>query len=903
MLQFGAFVLHRERMQLEENGQPVRLGSRAFELLLALVERAGEVVSHEELVARVWPTTVVEDTNLRVHIAALRKALRDGEGGTRCIANVPGRGYSFVLPVQAVAALPAPVLSPPDARPPHNLPERLTRAIGREAVVAELAARVQRRRLVTLVGPGGMGKTTVAIAVAEQCLPAFAHGARFVDLSPLSDPRLVPLALGRSLGAELPRDDPWPALRACLRDSRLLIVLDNCEHLVEAAAGLVEFVLRAAPGVHLLATSREPLDAEGEWTQRLQALALPDPAQQLDRAQTLAFPAVELFVERAAARSDSFDLAAEDLPDLRRLCRQLDGMPLAIELAAARVDGLGLRALAARLDDLFRLLNRGRRTAQPRHQTLQALLDWSHALLAPQEQVVLRRLSVFRASFTRLSAARVAACEQVPPQHVEDSLESLVAKSLVAAEPDGGSVRFRMLYTTRDYAAARLADAGEGGQLARRHALHFVDQLQQGYEDMDSMSTAGWLNCQGRMVDDVRAALSWAFSDAGDLEIGIELAAAAMHFMLFGAHEHPVPELERVHAQVSAMDPPRPLLELQLCAALCIAKGVTDSRTDESEPALLRRTSELAAQVAAPRHLIPLLHGMCTHAMGRGDYPALETVIERVRQLAQGPSEPLAVLLADRFHAMSRHYLGDHHHAQVHAQRVLEHPATHPHRHLVGQVPQAASMRALLARMHWLQGDGERAVRMADEALALCAGEHPVALSLTLATCALPIALWRGERARAEALTERLQAHASRHSQAKWLSWARNYRFVLRLQAAGAARPQLLATWAWPDNAMERDILPTFDEDLLHPATLQRVEGGVVGWCAPEVLRVAALQAWRHDPQVPPADVEALLNRSLQAARSQGAKAWERRTADSLARLWRLQGRETEAAALLASLA
>ncbi len=904
-LRFGPFVLHRSRMLLEEGGVPVRLGSRAFELLVALVERAGETVSRDELVARVWPTTVVEDTNLRVHIGALRKALRDGADGARYISNVPGRGYSFVMPVTALEPTPEPAR--PAATPgapapdrPHNLPVRLTRPIGRAAIVAQLAARLEQRRLVSIIGAGGMGKTTVAVAVAEQRLAAYEHGARFVDLAPLSDPGQVPTALGQALGLGVSPEDPWPGLQAHLRDCRMLLVLDNCEHVIDGAARLAEFVLRAADGVQILATSREALAAEGEWVHRLAPLELPDPALPLDREGALGFAAMALFVERASARSDAFELLPEDVPALRRLCHLLDGMPLAIELAAGRVDAFGLPGLAARLDDVFRLLTQGRRTALPRHRTLEALLTWSHDLLTTEERVLLRRLSVFRAGFTMRCAAQVVTDETLPPALVEDAMTSLVAKSLLAVEPDVGGLRYRLLHTTRTYAAARLVQAGERPAFARRHARHFAAELQQAYVEMDSVSTPDWLRRQRHLFDDVHAALNWAFGEDDDLEVGIALAGGTVDFLLLGPLGTHVPELERARRRVAAMVPPQPALELQVGAALCITDALFGEVLGPGGPmaAIFQRTVELARELGSSQPLVRVLHGLCSSAMGRGDYPTLDATARHIRQLARDPSDPLAVLLADRFRAMSCHYLGDQRTARTLAEAVRDHPSPNPHRHFVGLVPRQVSMGCLLARMHWLRAESDQALQAVDEVLERTDGEHPFALVMALATAVLPITLWRGERARARTLTERLMEVATRNALPKWQSWAHNYRFVLRLADSGRERQALLDNFRWPSNAMELDILSTFDEDLVSPGTAQRVADGTVGWCAAEVLRAQALVRWRRDPLQAPA-AQALLERSLQIARTQQALAWELRSATTLAALWQAQGQVVPARDLL----
>jgi DNA-binding winged helix-turn-helix (wHTH) protein len=395
---------------LLEADRPVRLGSRAFQILIALVERPGELVSKEELIARVWPNTVVEEASVRVHVAALRRILGDGQAGNRYVATIPGRGYCFVAPVSQSdgSSGPAEVLHASTDAPEHSLPAPLTRMVGREAIADDLAAQLLRERLITLVGPGGIGKTTVAVAVAQRLSNSYDDGVRFVDLVPLADPLLVQSAVASTLGLPVRSENSLPSLLAFLKEKRMLLVLDNCEHVIEPVAAFAAQVLAIAPGVHIFATSREPLFVSGERVKRLSPLPFPL-SPNPTAAEAMTSPAVQLFVERAAASIDGFELRSTDVPTVVEICRRLDGIPLAIELAAACVDVFGVRGLASGLDDRFRLLTRGRRTALPRHRTLAAVLDWSYGLLAEPERAILRRLSIFAGDFTLESASAVAA--------------------------------------------------------------------------------------------------------------------------------------------------------------------------------------------------------------------------------------------------------------------------------------------------------------------------------------------------------------------------------------------------------------------------------------------------------------------------------------------------------------
>src|ERR1700674_3429373 len=390
---FGPFRLLVAQRLLLEGDRPVRLGSRALDILIALVERPGESVIKHELMALVWPDTVVEEGNLKVHVAGLRRVLGDGRGGTRYLINVPGRGYRFVAPVtisdeSGLLAMDFATASR------HNLPVKLTRLIGRREIIDNLAQQLSMQRLLTIVGSGGIGKTAVALDVAEETLFSYAHGAWLIDLARIAEPRLVPTALASALGREVRSNDPLPSLIASLRDKQMLLVLDNCEHVINAAATMATEVLKGAHAVRILATSREPLRLEGEQVHRLPPLESPTQSAGLSANEALRFPAVQLFAECAAATVNDFKVTDENAASVAHICRELDGIPLAIEFAAARVDALGIRGLVAGLDDRLRILTLGRRGDQPRHQTIAAALDWSHQLLSQEEQTVFRHLAV-----------------------------------------------------------------------------------------------------------------------------------------------------------------------------------------------------------------------------------------------------------------------------------------------------------------------------------------------------------------------------------------------------------------------------------------------------------------------------------------------------------------------------
>src|SRR6516165_4835774 len=505
---FGPFSFHPARHLLLEGETLVRLGSRALEILAGLVERPGELVSKDELTARVWSNTVVEESNLKVNVCALRRALGEGQPGRRYIATVSGRGYRFVAPVERGEPGTLSVPQSPAAKRLHNLPASSTRTIGRADTIRAFLRHLQRHRLVTIVGPGGIGKTTVALAAAETHIAAYAHGVWFVDLAPLTDPQFVPGAVASALGLTIHSENVVAGLAACLRDKQTLIVLDSCEHVIDAAASLAEQIIGSATDVHILATSREPLRAKAERVHRLPPLESPPTAPGLTAAEALAFPAVQLFVERASESLENFELSDADASVVADICRRLEGVALAIELAATRVNSLGVCELVALLGDRFWLLRQGRRTALSRHRTLAAALDWSYEFLPETERTILRRLSVFAGAFTLASATAVIAGSGILGPEVVESLANLVAKSLVSANVSGALAQYRLLDTTRAYALQKLAESGELEALERRHAERHRNLLEQAEAEWETQPTAEWPAECGRKIDDIRSALN-----------------------------------------------------------------------------------------------------------------------------------------------------------------------------------------------------------------------------------------------------------------------------------------------------------------------------------------------------------------------------------------------------------
>ncbi|MEO8753178.1 MAG: winged helix-turn-helix domain-containing protein [Casimicrobiaceae bacterium] len=457
---FGRFEVRPATRQLLVDGQPASLGARAFDLLLALIERRDRLVGKDEMLDLVWPGLVVEENNLQVQVSALRKVL-----GAEAIATVSGHGYRFTLQPTEVAAPPA------AAAAKHNLPAPVASFIGRARELTELRAMLSCHRCVTLIGIGGIGKTRLALELAGTVVDAYADGTWFVDLAPVSEGLRVANAVASALGL---REEPGQPVRETLlkfvRERTILLLLDNCEHVLPACAQLTRDLLQAGQKLTVVATSREPLHVTGEATFPLPPLATPNPqAFTLDALREYA--AVELFVDRAIAVHRNFALTGQNATAVARICHDLDGIPLAIELAAARVRAMSAEVIADHLTDRFRLLKSGDVTALPRQQTLRAAIDWSYELLNSAERILLHRLSVFAGGFAVDGAEAVGTGGEVAATDVLELLANLVDKSLVGF--DVQSERYQLLETVRQYAQERLVASGEEAAVRDAHlAFH-----------------------------------------------------------------------------------------------------------------------------------------------------------------------------------------------------------------------------------------------------------------------------------------------------------------------------------------------------------------------------------------------------------------------------------------------
>ncbi len=896
-----------------EGEAPVRLGSRALDILAALVERPGEVVGKDDLITRVWPNTFIDENTLRVHVAGLRKALGDGQPGRRYLASVTGRGYRFVAPVN-VSADAKPVRSVAAERA-HNLPVSRSRLLGRADVINTLRNQLPRRRFITIVGGGGIGKTTVALAAAEALLPAYAHGVRFVDLGPVEDPELVPSALGTTLGLAMHSENAVPRLVEFLRDQQMLIVLDSCEHVVDTAAAMAEQLLASAPGVCILATSREPLRAEGERIHRLSPLQSPDDTPVVTAAEALSFPAVQLFVERASAIVDGFELSDADAPVLSDICRKLGGIALAIELAAARVDAFGIRQLSTLLDDRFRILKRGKRTAQPRHQSLEAALDWSYEFLPQAEQVLFRRLSIFAGAFTLASAIAVA---EEPDSDVVEGTANLVAKSLVSADVGSEMVQYRLPDTTRAYAMQKLIGSGEFDAYVRRHAQHQLDWFEQGEAAWALRLTAEWLPARwlkdyGYRIDDVRGALNWAFSSSGDVSVGVALTVASIplwfQLALFDECR------ERVGRALDSDARPPPYSEsdeMKLLQALGLALQTTRGPRYE-DGVVWTRARQLAEKLGDNNYQVAAMSGEYTNHLNLGDPRGALALAESFSAIVRKDNNTSYKLIGDVLAGIAQFHLGDYTSAERQINPIFNQSADMYQRLVNGYMSVA---RSALSNIQWIQGFPDQAVRSAlatfDD---IGTPSNALVLSTALANDLCLIALWVGDLVTAERrvamLMESSATHgltvlnATGHCLKGALLLAQADRTGLAVLRAGLERLRAAnygSRFTIYLGLLARGLAAagqTAEARTAIDKALERADANVERWCVPELLRIKGDLLQLDGSADSNKTAESYFQQSLAEARRQGALSWELRAATSLAKLWRQNGKAVEAYALL----
>jgi predicted ATPase/DNA-binding winged helix-turn-helix (wHTH) protein len=913
---FGPFRLFPVQRLLLEGETPVRLGSRALEILIVLVERPGELITKSELMARVWPNIVVEEGNLKVHVATIRRALGDGQPGRRFVATTSGLGYRFVAAVELSEPAEKQSFRPNAAvERVHNLPASQIRAVGRADAISALVKQLTEHRFVTIVGSGGIGKTTIALAVAEALVQSYDYGVRFVELTSLSNLALVPTALASLLGLSVKNENAIPELVEQLRDKRLLIVFDSCEHVAEAVATLAEQLLDGAPGVDILATSREPLRARGERLHHVLPLAVPPISLAVTANEALEFSSVQLFIERATANLDGFELTDTDAPAVAEICRKLEGIPLAIELAATRVDVFGVKQLSLLLNDRLRLLKFGRHTAVRRHQTLTAALDWSYEYLREYERDLLLHLSVFPGTFTIDAAKAVAVQTNLD---VIEGLADLVSKSLVSVDVSGTVPIYRLLDTTRTYAMQKLVESGDLEYYLRRHADYYRDLFEQAKSVRPNKQ---WITEYGGRIDDVRSALNWAFSPGGDVSIGVALTGASVQLFRHLSLTHEYSRyIEKALASNRGLPSPSEYDEMELLVALggATLPGLA-GQLPKTEATILEAI-RLAQKLNADKYQLRAKWQLWTYYTFTGNRREALRAARELCALSGKTGDTDIWAVSKTLIGVALYYLGDFADARSHISDGLAHQ--YDADHWLNTVDYIVDYRQLaqlaLARILLVQGFPDQAMRRTLSAFDATKATDDVLAQcnvLGLSTC--PIILQLGDLTTAERVISILLDHSSKHHLTLWNDLGQCFKEMLSM-----ARGDVTGLVAFRSAISRlRDARFYFYEGIFMGrlaqglATVgQLVEAGVViddalercssreeHWCLPELLRIKGevLRLQRTTKAIEAAEDQFV--QALEWARRQEALSWELRAATSLAELWHRKRKTEDAAQLLSS--
>ncbi|UXN58472.1 ATP-binding protein [Phyllobacterium zundukense] len=907
IVSFGSFRLDGARRLLLRNGELVRIGSRALDLLIALVERAGDIVSRHELLDLVWQGVVVDEAGVRVQMAALRRALEDGQDGARYIVNVAGRGYSFVAPIvrEDIDSVPPTVL-PQASRSLSHAPPPPRSLIGRETVIDSLSGLLLERRFVSIVGSAGIGKTTVAAAIALRMQSEFADdNIAFVDLGAVSETGVVPGAVISALGCKLEGTDLVEELLSYVRDKRMLVVFDNCEHLIDATAFLAGELVRGAPGLHLLATSRESLRVEGETVHLLSPLLVPD-NELPTAAEALSTAAVQLFMDRAVASGFEGGLTDIDAPMVAEICRRTDGIALAIEMAGSRAGAYGIRGVADLLASNVELHLPGRRNVAPRHQTLETMLDWSFNLLTEKEQIVLAHLSAFVGFFT-MDAAR-----SISGDHARAALGSLVDKSLVWVHPVDNAVFYRLPHTTRAYAATKLREIGNAEQISRRHARYFADLFK-----AVALKPGLYANIERHAlhIGNVRKALEWSFSDKASYAIGIELAAdsSPLFIGLWLLAEcrhwsHLALGIVQGHSRGSQQ-------EVRLQEALAISSMHTQGNPQEVRDAI-ERGLDLSQADESWVPQIRLLAGLSVFLSRLGDFDGGLDAARRCMVLAKRNGSLAEKVISEWMVGAACHLAGDQAAAVEHCRRGFKLEAT------VGRVDVNIfgydhHLRAeiALARCLWLRGFPKTAngmaLRLMNEAeRSSLPGNYSIA-----AVASIPILLWGGDTQNSREHIERVIAHTEKHSlrSTAAAAWALKGEWLLMTGEAAAAvdvlRQALHILHLDPFRLVIPPASRALAAALVHCGEYDEARASIAEaissaekmgqrlW-VPSLYRTQAEIALKAPcPDIDAA--ETALRKSIKLATAQAAIGWQLKAAVSLARLLIDSGRSVEAFGIL----
>ena len=804
-IRIGQLEVSLDHREVRLDGRKMPIGSRAFDILALLIAADGDLVSKDEIMRSVWPTTVVEKNNLQVHISALRRAFGDER---ERIATVPGRGYRLMMQADAVlsadAASQPPVESATSfagcdaARPARQpLPARVPELIGRQDALDGAKGALRAHQTVTLVGTGGIGKTRLAVEVAHAVQQDFADGVVFVSLAAVYDAQSALDALAFAMGSRLSASRTALAqIAAEWREREALVVLDNCEQVLEIVAAIAEALTGAGSRMRVLATSREALRVRDEIVYQLPPLSVPtanDPG-----ADVLRTAAVRFFLARAQADGAQFSLDETSIRLTGEVCRRLDGIPLALELAASRAAVLGIGLLAEHLDDRFRILTGGRRTALPRHQTLKATLDWSYRLLSQDEQKLLRWLGTFVNGFTLDAACAMATHAGLARMESLDAVSGLVSRSLLSTDFEGSSYRYRLLETTRAYALQQLDDNGERTSAAGAHATLFLELLETARKRWTERPVVEWLGEFTRELGNVRTALDWSLGERGDHATGIALAAVTVPYLydlslVDECCSRARAALRLISDDASIGVETRLGLVSALASALVYAEGpLTETR--EAWTLVLNDAVRIGQADFASR----ARWGVWNWHQYAGRARDALMLARRFSDLARGGSHATLAVLADRVEGIALHYTGDQCRARELLERMIAAYEAKPMSrwHTTGfRVDHGIVARATLARVLWVQGQRNEAYDLAarcfDSAVEY---DHEIVTCYVLVEALVPIALLNNDRAAARHGIDVLHELSTRFGFTIWSACCACYEaWLMTLTETGSAAVEQLA--------------------------------------------------------------------------------------------------------------
>jgi predicted ATPase/DNA-binding winged helix-turn-helix (wHTH) protein len=919
---FGPYRLYPGRQLLVLDGAAVKLGGRAFDLLHLLVQRGSELITKEELMAAAWPRVFVHESNLKVNMSSLRRSLGDTQKQPAYIATVAGRGYRFVAPVRhGLAERIDPGVAPPDVGPPtaelptvepSRLPV-LRDVVAREREIARLQGLLRGRSQVTLLGPAGVGKTTVAVAAAHLFEAECADGTCFVDLAMIDDPTLVPSALVAALGLRGDRGDALTAVVDHLRQRSILVLLDNCEHVLPAVA-IFARKLGAQPGKSkLLATSREPLGVPSETAMWLETLACPPEGAPATLADALRFPAVELLARRALEWA-GYQLVEADGAAAAQLCRSLDGLPLAIELVAGKLDLHPPHQLLAMLDEHLGFQGDPVNTAPERHGTLMAAIDWSFGLLSWHEATIFCLVSVFAGTFELEDVVAIAAAQELSPTDVIAALGGLVAKSLLTAQVNGGGLRYRLLDSTRRYATRRRRERGLDAPARHSHARRMLALFEQSETEWGWRDSEDWTQSYLGRVTDVQAALAWAFGEGGDAALGARLTAATIPLWF---ERSLLPEtLARVEVALEHAEALHGDDALKTKLAVSRASSMMYGRTyapDIEESwltaiAYARRADDLRRELQA-------LVGLAIYLMRVGRIACSIARLGEVLALSARHRDWSLAPEGERLLAWAKAHTGE----LTAGLATLEAlAATHSRvgkgSRMAGlQVDRYIGIRCYIPCCAWVCGRPDHATAVARDAVeaAVTLG-HLASQSNALAVAGCPVAYWNGDLDALDDYTTRLLAILDRETIGIWVPVQHFFaaalddlrgdktavlrmraaidemidsRFVMRVAGCLGILAERLAHEGRLDEANH-----TIDEAMRYEARLGE------RWCRSELMRIEGFILDRGGDH---ARAERLLLRALDEAQAVKAMSYELRIASDLAARYVRTGRAGEAMAVL----